>query len=406
MSINTDKQSKLHNKDFDQKIVLIFSANYLPNIGGVEKFTYHLSLELEKIGYHAIIVTNNVFNLAEHEIHKSGFEIYRLPCHSLLKGRFPIPHKTSSYKKLIETIKSREFDYVLINTRFYPLSLIGAKIAKKNSITPVIIDHGSAYLTLGRPFFDFVIKIYEHLITTLLNRYRGDYYGISQASLNWLKTFHIEGRGVINNSIDADAYISHASSRNYRLELNLNEKDFVVCFTGRLIPEKGIIPLMSCAEYFNNHRPDIHFILAGDGPLRKFILEKKISNVHLLGKLTPEDIAALLIQSNAFCLPTRSEGFSTSLLEASACYTPSVITNVGGVAELIPTPDYGIILKDNSVKSISEAIELLANNEETARRIGKNAGTYVRKHFSWHATAEKALKACCKANCISFTSII
>ena len=404
MNFSANKQPELQTKTSDRKIVLIFSANYLPNLGGVEKFTYHLSLELERIGHHAIIVTNNVFNLAEYEIHESGFEIFRLPCHSLLKGRLPIPHKNKSFNQLIEAIKHRNIDYVLINTRFYPHSLLGAKIARQKNIKPVIIDHGSAYLTLGNPFLDFAIKIYEHLITILLNRYQGDYYGISQASLNWLKTFRIKGQGVINNSIDADVYLSHASNRNYKIELNLNKKDYIVCFTGRLIPEKGIIPLLNCAEYLINLRPDIHFVFAGDGPLKKLLLNKDLSNVHLLGKTTSEDIAALLVQSDIFCLPTRSEGFSTSLLEASACYTPSIITDVGGVAELIPTSDYGIILKDTSVKSLSDAITHLASNKEETYRLGQNIGKYVRRHFSWRITAEKVLNACYDANCTFFSN--
>ena len=60
--------------------IILFSANYLPNIGGVEKYTQNLSLELASRGHKITIVTSNVFNLTEYEILEKNIEIYRLPC--------------------------------------------------------------------------------------------------------------------------------------------------------------------------------------------------------------------------------------------------------------------------------------------------------------------------------------
>lgn len=380
------------------KTLVIFSANYLPNLGGVEKFTESLSRELEEMDTHVMIVTNNVFHLPHHELLSFQSEIYRLPCHSLLKGRLPLPHKNKEFTQTLVNLAHRNIDYVLINTRFYPHSLIGARFAKLKNIVPVIIDHGSDYLTLGNPLIDQSIKLYEHLVTTALKKYPGVYYGISQASLNWLKTFNIEGAGIINNSIDANAFLSHASNRDFRSDLCLSENDFLVCFTGRLTLEKGILPLLECATRFFKAKLPVHFLFAGDGPLKKTIRDKKLPNVHLLGRLGTEEIAALLSQSDVFCLPSRSEGFSTSLLEASACYTPSIVTDIGGASELIPSPDYGVILKEATPNVIENAINSLLTNREKAFRLGQNAGKLVRNHFSWHDSAQKTLIACQEAN--------
>lgn len=386
------------NLDIHNKTIAIFSANYLPHLGGVENFTYHLSEQLEKMNNHAIIITNDVFNLAKHEVLESGVEIFRLPCHSLMNGRLPLPLKNHDFTKLLHAALQQNIDYVLINTRFYPHSLIAANFAKQLDIRPIVLDHGSDYLTLNNPLIDTAIKTYEHIITSLLKRCQCDYYGISQASLQWLSTFNIKGKGVINNSIDADAYLAKASKRNFRHEFDLCDKAFLVCFTGRLIPEKGIIPIMEVAECFARTNPDIHFVLAGDGPLKKVAIAKNLNNLHLTGIIPPADIASLLIQSNVLCLPSRSEGFATSLLEASACYTPSIITKVGGVAELIPSSEYGIVIEEASQKNICKAIDQLYNNQAVAIQIGKNVGHRVRKFFSWQETASKVLYACRQAN--------
>ena len=78
----------------------------------------------------------------------------------------------------------------------------------------------------------------------------------------------------------------------------------------------------------------IHFVVAGDGPLFDQVDTSPLPNVHAVGRLNSSDTAALLMDSDLFCLPTRSEGFSTSLLEAAACGTASLVPDVGGAREV------------------------------------------------------------------------
>ncbi len=374
----------------------IYSANYLPNIGGVEKYTYFLAKQLKAMGHEATIVTNNVFSLALFEELENGVKIYRLPCHPLIGGRFPAPKKGEEFNKLFDEITSSPTDYIVINTRFYPHTFLGVQHAEKAGVRPIVIDHGSAYLTFGNPAIDVAVKAYEHAVTAKLKRHSIDFYGVSGASVEWLKTFDIKGLGVINNSIDADEYLAQASGRNFKTELASSEC-FLVSFTGRLIPEKGVRNLLEAAKLLKND-PQIQFALAGDGPLKEELEGNNPGNMHLLGRLEAADIAALLKQSDCFCLPTRSEGFSTSLLEAAACYTTPVITNVGGVPEMIPTPEYGVILKSQKPEEIAEAIRSLKANPAHNAQLASNIGQRVRKEFSWAATANKIIAACERAN--------
>ena len=121
-------------------------------------------------------------------------------------------------------------------------------------------------------------------------------------------------------------------------------------------------------------------------------------NIYLLGKLDSKDIAALLKQSDVFCLPTRSEGFSTSLLEAAACYTTPIITNVGGVPEMIPSEKYGIILKSQSSEEVASAITMLKESPKRLNAMSKQIGERVRIFFSWQRTADLLIAACKNAN--------
>lgn len=381
-----------------KKIILIYSANYLPNIGGLEKYTEHLSQALQKLDYQVIIVTNNVFNLKTYEDFHSGVKIIRLPCFALINGRLPIPKPSKEFYKIQKQLHKLPISYVVINTRFYPHTFLGLKEAERHNIRPILIDHGSAYITLGNRTIDHFVKLYEIVITSFLKKHSIDFYGVSNASVNWLKNFNIIGKGTLNNSINADKFRNNASTRDFRKEFNLHENDFIVTFTGRLIPEKGISVVKSVAEKFSKTNPHIHFFIAGDGPLKKILLNANLSNMHLVGNLDSSDISRLLEQSNAFCLPTRSEGFSTSLLEAAACYTTPIITNVGGVEELIPSPDYGIVLFNTNPDEVYKSIEKLFNHPEQNAQMSENIGNRVRKCFSWEITAKKVIEACLCAN--------
>lgn len=386
-------------KNIQNKLTIcIFSALYLPSMGGVENYTYNLSKALVDLGYKVVIVTNNSHNSSSFETTPEGIEIYRLPCINLIDSRLPVPRFGKKYREIKSQINKIDPNYTLINTRFYPLCIMAVRFSKRKNITPIIIEHGSAYLTLNNLLIDSGIRLYEHALTSFLKLYNPFFYGISQASNKWLKTFSIDSLGTINNAIDADTYYANASRRDFKKELGLKEDSFLVSFIGRLIPEKGVLSVIEAAEQLSTLNKNVVFLIAGAGSLSKTIKQRSLNNLFFLGKLSQQDIASLLKTSDLFCLPSRSEGFSTSLLEAAACYTPSVITNVGGVAELIPNSQYGIVLENGTAAEIVEKILYLEKNRNLTQIIGRNSGKRVRLFFSWKKSALKAIDACERVN--------
>lgn len=166
---------------------------------------------------------------------------------------------------------------------------------------------------LGNALIDKAIEVYEHLMTQMLKPTKAKYYGVSLKSSEWLQHFGIVSSGELANSIDADNYQKTSSGIDYRDKLKLDNKP-IVCFVGRIVPEKGIGRLLEAAKRI----PDAIFCIAGDGPLLPALKATyEDSHIRFLGSLTQPEISSLLQQSDIFCLPSRSEGFSTSLLEAA-----------------------------------------------------------------------------------------
>ena len=375
--------------------VAIFSAQYPPHVGGIESFSDRLAHALANKGYVVFVITNDISGQSGIEI-ESGVTVIRLPCHPLMGGRLPLPRLSNARKRLIDFLKSTNFDACLINARFFPHSLLGMKIARQQGLTPIVLDHGSAYLTLGNNLLDFCLRAYEHVITGYGKRYECAYYGISEKSSEWLRHFGITPNGVIPNAIDAREYCNLRSGRNFRSELGLSDSIPLVAYVGRLIPEKGIAILLDAAKSIETSSSSIHFVIAGDGPLKEEVRGAG-DNVHYVGKLNQPDVAELLCEADCLCLPSRSEGFATCLLEAAACGTPAITTDVGGAREVILDESYGIILEELSEDSLLTSFLRLASDRDGFLEMGKRCRQWVESHYSWNDTA-LAFECACGLN--------
>lgn len=378
------------------KTIALFSAHYPPHVGGVESYTQNLARELASLGHRAVVVCLNNGDAADSEVDDRGVEVLRLPCHDAFRDRYPLEKRTPHGRELHERLDALSVDYVVANARFYPLSLFGARFARKRGITPLVIEHGSAHLTLGGGVADTGIAAVEHLMTARLLRSDPQFYAVSQAASAWLRHFGIASHGELHNAIDAPAFRAQASGRDFRAELGIEDGALVLAALGRLVPEKGVSALLEAMGALADE--PVWCLFAGDGPLRAAVEGSGLARVRALGNLGKPDVAALLGCADALCLPSRSEGFATSLLEAGACGTPALVTRVGGAVEVAGDGEGGVILEDASAASVERAVRrALADRAGLAAR-GRAAQARVEKRFTWRRTAEAVLEACSRAN--------
>lgn len=367
--------------------IAIFSAQYPPHMGGIENFTQNLARALGNRGHAVTVVTNDTNSIGAGWACEDGFDVLRLPCVPLVDGRLPLPKPSAVRRELLKELDAREFDGVLVNARFYPHSLLGMKTARAKGLAPLVLDHGSAYLSFSNPVLDPCVRVYEHVMTTLGKRYKPRYFGISHKSVEWLRTFGIEAEGVISNSIDAAEFRECASKRDFRAELELDEDDFLVAFVGRFIPEKGISAIIDASRTSELSNRRVVFALAGDGPLADEVKAAEGPNLCWMGRLGKDDVSALLQQSDALCLPSRSEGFSTTLLEAGACGCPAVVTDIGGARELIPDDHYGTIIQSREAAAVISALAFVVDNRSVLLEQSQNCRRQVDGKFSWDKSA-------------------
>ena len=377
--------------------VVLFSARYLPSMGGVENFTANLARQLASMGRDVVIVTSeaNDGSIADARVQVEEGSIEVLRFNAWGPTRMPFVRRDGRYREIRERVASLAPFDALINTRFYSVSRVAAALCRKSGVRPVLVDHGTGYITFPSKALSLAFKVAEHLATAWLKRTPIDYYGVSKDASRWLATFGITSCGEIHNALDASAFAAQASDRDFHEAYGVADETLVVVYASRLLPEKGADTIVEAARELAGAAP-VHFFVAGSGPMEAEVssASDELDNLTYLGRLSHPDLAALLGQSDVFCFPTRySEGLPTALLEAAACGCALVSADAGGVREIIPSQEEGIVLKHPDARDVVAALRGLADDRGRLAALKERAGARVRKRFTWEATAEEVLEA-------------
>ena len=360
--------------------ILFFSAQYLPTVGGVERYTWNLALRTVRAGHRAVVVTSALPGLPDRETDPDGIEIIRLPVWPVMKGRFPVVRPAGA-AALERAMEERKPDFCVIQTRMYTQSILAARAARRHGVPAIGIDHSTGYMPVGGGAVGLAGRLYEQLACGLIRRTGPDFYGVSAAVCRWLKTFGITAKGCLPNAVDPEALQREAAQRpmDWRTRLGLSADTRLVLFVGRLIPEKGAAALAEAVQGL----PGTVLVAAGDGPDRSRLQEL---GAVAAGAVPHRMVVQLLNQADVYCLPTRyAEGFPTTLLEAAACGCPILCTPTAGTEELLPGPAYGTLLEDTSPQTIRAALKTLLDDPDTAREKARAARSNLCAHFTWDA---------------------
>lgn len=159
----------------------------------------------------------------------------------------------------------------------------------------------------------------------------------------------------------------------------------VVGTIGNLYPVKGHIHLVRAAHTIIRKQPGTHFLIFGRGAEKDLLSSeaKRLGvdhRIHLLGYR--DDAVGWLGSMDVFALPSLSEGLPLSLLEAMAAGIPTVITEVGGMPEVVQDGLTGCIVPPGSPEALASKILFLLENPPIAAEMGAAARDRVRELYS------------------------
>lgn len=164
-----------------------------------------------------------------------------------------------------------------------------------------------------------------------------------------------------------------AKNGQLRRELGLPEER-LIGIVGRLVPIKGHETFLQAARLVAERLPSCRFLMVGDGPERPR-LERRAKVLGLSSKVLflgwRRDLDRIYADLDLCVLSSYNEGTPVSLLEAMAAGVPVVATRVGGVKDLITHEETGLLVRPGDAQALAEAILMIFNDPEGARRMAK-----------------------------------
>ncbi|NDL01281.1 glycosyltransferase [Photorhabdus bodei] len=207
---------------------------------------------------------------------------------------------------------------------------------------------------------------------------------------------------VVPNGISKSMY--NSSEYWNREKFNLQNKDIVILYAGRLDNGKGVIELMKSVDILKNKIKNIKLLIAGDyetkkrgnrEDYRKRVIEqaKKMNSCCILtGSISPNDMHKIYPLANLTVAPSLAdEAFCMVALESMASGTPVLVSSRGGIKEFVVHNETGFHLKEPlSVESISlDIIETL--NNPNIKTIVEKAKLTALNEYDWKNISNKLL---------------
>ena len=179
--------------------------------------------------------------------------------------------------------------------------------------------------------------------------------------------------------------INNTKLISIKSKFNLNEYDFVIGYTGRLVRDKGIVELVKAFQKISEKNSKVALLLVGPFETRdsipsdiQNIIENNINIMH--AGLIENDMEYFYELMNVLVLPTHREGLGTSLLEASSMKKPVLTTSHTGSRDAIKDKITGLFI-DKSMESIVEKIQFYIDNPLIANKHGAAGRNFITENF-------------------------
>lgn len=188
------------------------------------------------------------------------------------------------------------------------------------------------------------------------------------------------GKYVYNCTFADDRMMSTLSVADAKRRLGLPEDRRIVCYAGRIHPQKKVDQVVSVFARLHRKRPDTLLCIAGDGPLMPAVREQVAREglgeaVRFLGVLDRRSVGDLFRASEFSMLFSHWEGTPMALLESLASGTPAIVSDVADHRHIVEEGRNGFLATaDRSDDDIAALAERILDDPETFREGARRSG--------------------------------
>lgn len=283
--------------------------NYPPRVGGVEFHVEALARELAKLGHEPIVVT------LANEVPLDGgdaFPVVRLREHLRIANILGFPSPFTAFR-ISRLLRTHDIDVVSIHTRFFPMSYVGYRAARRAHVPVIHTEHGSGHVESDSLVIKWASRLVDFSLGRVVLRRANVVLGVSEEVCDFVQRLAGVSAQLFYNAI-------HLSDDRGR---KLEPRPDRLVFVGRLVPGKGWETFLTVVAELRSAGIEVAGDVVGDGPEREALLNR-IRKLELEGCVTvhgrvPQDEVRHILRGATLVNPTvLSEGFQTTLLEAIA----------------------------------------------------------------------------------------
>jgi len=187
-------------------------------------------------------------------------------------------------------------------------------------------------------------------------------------------------------------------TQKFRRFTNRNTLTFIVGIVKTLEDKYGIDILIKAFAELCDRYPNrkLELRIAGEGS-KMTELKKMAENYNIAektqfyGKIQHKNVPDFLNELDVFVATSRldSESFGVAIVEASACELPVIVSNVGGLPEVVDNRKTGIVIPSENSHAVAEALELLMNNPSMRVKMGEAGRKKILSEYNWSDNVSK-----------------
>lgn len=388
--------------------ILMLSWEYPPRVvGGISRVVHDLSHKLVKDGQDVTVVTYRDGDTPYFE-DDDGVKVHRVDNFMIAPNNFIDWVMQLNFNMIAKTgeIIAKEGKFDVIHAHDW-LTAYAAKTLKTSFDIPMIctIHATESGRNSGiRTDMQKYINDTEWLLT----------YEASEVIVNsnYMKSeiqrlfgLPFEKINVVPNGVNLNNFNNVYRDYDFRRRFAMdNEK--IVLFMGRLVYEKGIQHLISAMPKILDHYHDVKLVIAGKGGMLDE-LKAQANNlgisqkVYFAGYLNSKDVQKIYRCADISVFPSTYEPFGIVALEAMLAGVPVVVSDIGGLNEIVEHGVTGMKSYAGNPNSIADSILTLLFDHKLCDQVVKNAKAKVKAEYNWSKITSDTFFTYQKAICES-----
>ena len=371
--------------------ILMLTWEYPPRVvGGISKVVYDLSHKMVKEGNEVTVVTYKEGDNVKYYENDKGVEVYRVDNYMIRPNNFIdwiMQLNFNMITKANEIInKNGKFDVIHAHDwlvaysaksikESYNIPLISTIHATESGRNSGIHDETQRYINDS----EWMLTYESSEVIVNSNYMKNEVqrlFGLPYDKINVIPNG-------VNLQLFSNVNIDYDFRRQYAMD---NEK--IILYVGRLVYEKGIQNLIAAMPKVLDRYHDSKLIICGRGgmidELREQVKYLGIENkVYFAGYCDSKKMQKMYKCADVAVFPSTYEPFGIVAIESMLSGTPTIVSDVGGLNEIIEHGVTGMKSYAGNANSIADAVLALLFDPKLCANISQNASKKVKENYNW-----------------------